>query len=651
MPATSARLHAVALLGYVSVAVIFAWPLPLQLDRALPGPPGGDTAVYAWNLWVFRHEILSHGTSPFFTSEILHATPPVALTLHNYTPAANLVALPLISLVGTLPAFNLLVVLAGALSAYAAFLLARQQVGDPAAAWIGGALFGFSPFMTARQMAHFSLVQAAALPLFALVLHRIARDGFSWSHAMALGAALALAYASDPYYAVYCALIGLFVAGWHVLDVERRGSPAPRGLRLAVNAIILLAAAAVLATLVAGGMHIEIGALRVSMRGLHTPVLVLTVLVACRAWIAWWPRISWQPAPLATFTRAGLVAALTAAGLLAPILAAMAAHAGDAQWIAPPVHWRSSPPGVDLLAFLAPNPVGTLTGGLASGWLASKPDGLYENVASIPWTAIVALAAAIGWAGLRLPRFWTAFTVAAAGLALGPFVTAGGVNTYVPTPWALLRYVPVVGAARMPTRLTILVMVGAAVLLAHAVAALRRRGPESRAPGRWIPVAAIGACLLIELCPAPRQLYPVQVPAFTVLLASDPRPVTVMHLPFGLRDGLSSAGDFSAYAQLLQTYHEKPLIGGYLSRLPQGEVARYREIALFDVLLDLSEGRPVSADRLDRARGTYTGPALSLGYVIVDTSRASPELVAFARDALDLQHLGTEGPLSLYIVR
>jgi hypothetical protein len=650
MPATGARLHAVALLGYVSVAVLFAWPLPLQLDGALPGPPGGDTAVYVWNLWVFRHEILSHGSSPFFTSVILHATPPVPLTLHNYTPAANLVALPLISLLGTVPAFNLLVMLAGALSAYAAFLLARQQVGDPAAAWIGGALFGFSPFMTARQMAHFSLVQAAALPLFALVLHRIGRDGYSWSRALALGATLALAYASDPYYAVYCGLIGLFVAGWHVLDVERRGSPAPRGLRLAVNAVILLAAAAVLATLVAGGMHVEAGALRVSMRGLYTPVLVLTVLVVCRAWIAWWPRISWHAAPLVTFTRAGLVAALTAVAVLAPILAAMAAHAGEGQWIAPPVHWRSSPPGVDLMAFLAPNPVGTLTGGLASGWLASKPDGLYENVASIPWTAIVALAAAIGWAGLRLPRFWTAFTVAAAVLALGPFVTAGGVNTYVPTPWALLRYVPILGAARMPTRLTILVMLGAAVLLAHAVAALRRRGPR---PGRWMPAAAIGACLLIELCPAPRPLYPVQVPAFTALLASDPRPTTVMHLPFGLRDGLSSAGDFSAYAQLLQTYHEKPLIGGYLSRLPRGEVARYREMPLLDVLLDLSEGRPVSADRLNwAARRPYADrPALPLGYVIVDTSRASPELQAFARDALDLELLRTEGPLSLYIVR
>ena len=33
-------------------------------------------------------------------------------------------------------------------------------------------------------------------------------------------------------------------------------------------------------------------------------------------------------------------------------------------------------------------------------------------------------------------------------LALGPFVHVAGVNTYLPTPWTLLRYVPLIGEAR-----------------------------------------------------------------------------------------------------------------------------------------------------------------------------------------------------------
>src|SRR3712207_6835987 len=101
MPATGARLHAVALLGYVCVAVVFTWPLSRYLTTALPGSPGGDTGVYVWNLWLFRHEIVAHGHFPFFTREILAATPPVPLALHNYTTFANVLAFPLLPPLGT----------------------------------------------------------------------------------------------------------------------------------------------------------------------------------------------------------------------------------------------------------------------------------------------------------------------------------------------------------------------------------------------------------------------------------------------------------------------------------------------------------------------------------------------------------------------
>ena len=35
-------------------------------------------------------------------------------------------------------------------------------------------------------------------------------------------------------------------------------------------------------------------------------------------------------------------------------------------------------------------------------------------------------------------------------LALGPFVHVAGINTYVPGPWALLRYVPLIGLVHTP---------------------------------------------------------------------------------------------------------------------------------------------------------------------------------------------------------
>src|SRR6185295_12892140 len=73
---------------------------------------------------------------------------------------------------------------------------------------------------------------------------------------------------------------------------------------------------------------------------------------------------------------------------------------------------------------------------------------------------------------------WMAFTAFFAVLSLGPFVKVGGIDTYLPTPWALLRYAPVIGAARMPTRLAVLTSLGVSMLLAMAVQRLRQRSPR-----------------------------------------------------------------------------------------------------------------------------------------------------------------------------
>jgi hypothetical protein len=648
MPATGARLHAVALFGYVSVAVLFVWPLPLHVGEALLGAPGGDTGVYVWNLWVFRHEIVETGRLPFLTDAILSATPSVPLTLHNYTTAANLVAFPLLPRFGTVATFNALTVGSSVLSAYVMFLFLRVRVGDTAAAWLGGLLYGFSPFMTARQMAHFSLVQAAALPAFALLLYRLQIDAPTVRRSLAAGAIVAWAFLSDPYYAVYCALMAVFLIGWEAVVLERHEGSAPLALRAGLDLTIMVLAGLVVAMILRGGGRMDLFGLRVSMVRLYTPVLLLTILVLVRTWIALRPRISWRSQRMRRLVPVGLVAGVTCVALLAPVLSAMTRHMGEGQWISPPVWWRSSAPGVDLLAFFVPNPVGTFLGGAASGWLARMPDGLVENVAAIPWTVLVTIAIAVVYAGVRLPVYWSVFTALAALLALGPFVHVAGVNTYIPTPWALLRYLPVIGAARMPTRLTILVMLGVAVLLACALKGLRARSGRP-----WVPTLLVGALMLVELFPAPRTLHPVRVPGFYSTLAADPRSVHVMHLPIGLRDGLSSTGDFSAHAQFLQTFHGKPLVGGYLSRLPRREVQRYRQIPLLSVLLDLSEGAEISAARravaMDQAHETAI--RLKIGYVIVDTSRVSPELVAFARSALHLEHVETDGGQELYIVR
>jgi hypothetical protein len=238
-----------------------------------------------------------------------------------------------------------------------------------------------------------------------------------------------------------------------------------------------------------------------------------------------------------------------------------------------------------------------------------------------------------------------AFTCFWSLLALGPFIKVAGYSTFVPTPWALLRYFPVVGAARVPTRMTVMVMFGVAILLAMSIRELRSRS-------RWgtAVAAAVGVLLALELVPAPRVLYSADVPAVYKTIAADPRPLRVVTLPFGLRDGLSSRGDFSAAYQYFQTAHEKPLVGGYVSRLPQRGMARYRRNRVLRVLLRLSEGRavepPLMAAALTEAPDVLR--RLQIGWIVVDSSRSAPELREFALRAFQLTPIFSEGGYELY---
>ena len=634
--------QAAVFLAYIAIAAAFAWPLPLHVGSAFPGDVAGDLGVYVWNLWVFRHEIVAHGHLPFMTVEILPLAAPVPLALHNYTTAANAAAFFLLPVFGTVATFNLLTLLSSALAAYGMFLLARRVTGDSHAAWVAGLAFGFCPFMNARATAHFSLVQAAPLPLFILLFDRFRRRP-SFHLAVATGACVAWAFLSDPYYAVYCLLISGAMLVHAACDVRIGHVCAPSWPRHALTALLVCLAGLIAGIVIRGGGRFELFGLRVSMTRLYTPVLVFTVLLLFRLGLSIRPYVTLVGAPPPL--RAVVVLGLTCAVLLSPVLSALSLEFRRSGWINPPTLWRSSPPGADLLSFFLPNPLHPWWRHLTENGLAREPGGFVENVVAIPWTVIliVSVGAVSAWA--RLPRFWIVLTAFFALLALGPFVHAAGVLTYVPGPWALLRYVPVIGAARMPQRFAIVVMIGMAMLMAHVVRDLRLRARRA-----WVVTAVITVILAFELVPAPRPLYSASVPSVYEIIARDPRPVRVLNLPFGLRDGLSSHGNTNAAWQYYQTVHQKPIMGGYLSRLPKKGVDLYSARPVIRKLFKLSAGDVPSAEKTREAAALAheMRHELNIGYVVIDSALASPELAEFARQAFDLEFVAVDGTYQLF---
>jgi hypothetical protein len=557
---------------------------------------------------------------------------------------ANLLALPFLTPLGVVPTFNLIYLFVTALSGYAMFLLARTIKAGAVEAWLAGAMFAWSPMLVTRGAGHFSLVAAAPLPLFVLLLirahqHRRLRDG-AW-----LGMTIALAFAADVYYAVYCVLIAAAYMAWHFVHVERRSDTGcdRRAPWRALDVLILLVGALVVALVITGGWVFTLFGQTIGVRELYTPVLVLTILIMARVARRYRAiRMPIDRAALVNTTQLALVAGLVAALFLAPVLSAVWDRVAEGRFVSPPIYWRSSPAGVDLLAIVLPNPNHPLAPNAWRGWLSHRFDGYLESVASIPLIAVLTLFMA--WRrGWHPPRMWVALGLAFSLLAVGPFLHIGGVNTYVAGPWALLRYVPVVGLARNPSRFAVLIMLVIALLFALGLTFIRNTG---RPWLRW----AIATIVILELLPIPRPLYSARVPAIYDRVATDPHDARVLQLPFGVRDGVSSFGSYTARTQFFQTRHGKPLIGGVLSRVSERRVKAIRSDVMLDALMRLSEGKllePGAAGRL-AANAPHFLARANVGYVVIDQTRASPALVDFAMHTLHLEELEADGPFVLY---
>ncbi len=634
--------------GYLAVAVAFTWPLSAHLDTHLTGPPSGDTGVYVWNIWVFQHELLENGHFPFFTSTIFSLSSQADLSLHNYTVFADLLGLPLVRFLGIVAAFNVIYLVLIVLTAYAMYLLARDVAGDGLEAWLGGLLLAVSPALIARGTAHFSLVAAAPLPIFALLLRRVERTGRRLDMA-ALGATMAWATYCDPYYGVYCLVLGAWHLTARLLDV-RLATPgwdrSRRPFRL-VDVLIVVAGVVSLLIAVTGGTSVSVGGLAIGLRSLYTPVLILTVLILARAVLTFRPSIRWRgSAEIWSFVRLAPYGVLTAVLLLSPLLAALTNRVLEGRYVTPRVFWRSSTPGVDLLAYLMPNPNHVLFRPWFAEWLATRDGGLVANVAAIPIVALAVIAVAVWIVRTRVNRYWLGLAIGSGMLALGPFVTIAGINLAVPTPWAILRYLPVIGGARAPARFTVLVMMAVAVLFTLALKAITRNYPARRS----LVLTGVSALLLLELVPAPRPLYAATPSPVYDIIAADARGVRILELPFGVRDGLSSVGNFSASAQFNQTRHRKKLIGGYLSRVSGGRVASIRRFPVLRALILLSEGQSVPAELEAKARRhAYDFVRRArIGYVVVRRGRASAELVDFAIRVLDLEKVAEWDTRILY---
>ncbi|HEV3232254.1 MAG TPA: hypothetical protein VG245_08370 [Candidatus Dormibacteraeota bacterium] len=170
VPAALRRPGSLALLA---LAVYTALTLGLfNVAWAHPGRTwigvGGDPNLVSWFLaWV--PYAISHGHNPLL-SDALNYPAGVNLMWNTSMPLAAVLLWPVTALGGPVLAYNVLLTASVALSAWTAFIAIRWLTGSAPGAFLGGLLYGFSPYMLTQSLAHVHVVAVFLAPLLLMLL-------------------------------------------------------------------------------------------------------------------------------------------------------------------------------------------------------------------------------------------------------------------------------------------------------------------------------------------------------------------------------------------------------------------------------------------------------------------------------------------------
>jgi hypothetical protein len=192
---TPSRAAAVALSLYLIVSLLlFGLPIFADPTHTYVGVgPGGDCEAYMWFLAWWPHAIV-HGLNPFVTPD-LWAPVGTNLTWANSTPGGAILAAPVTLAFGPVAGYNLLVLTAPALAAWAAFLLCREVTGTFWPSLLGGYVFGFSSYELGHLLGHLSHVLIFPIPLAAYLVVRAVRGTIGpIAFVLALAATLTLQF-------------------------------------------------------------------------------------------------------------------------------------------------------------------------------------------------------------------------------------------------------------------------------------------------------------------------------------------------------------------------------------------------------------------------------------------------------------------------
>ncbi len=510
------KIYALVLASYVLVALVFTYPLGINLNSHIPAyGKGGDAHSFVWNSWNFKKMLESGTKAPLTTSYLLIPFQP-NLSFHTYTLFRNGLVFILSWFLPFLMSFNLVTLFMFVASAFGAYLLTQRFCRNTFAAFVSGVIFSFAPFKLARLMAHYNFVDSACLPFFVLFLF-LALERKKTGYAVGAGLLLALIGYSSYYYLIFTLVfLTLFVLYSLLTDraqaLYRRPEIKTEPVKLPARIVILFQ----------NRFFYQLGIIGLIWIVLFSPILVNI--------------FKYQK-----------------------------------EYLVEKKVFGKSP---DLIQLVTPAPMSLL-----NRYVIKAEDYGTEKVIFVGFIAIIlALYSLLLMRRKAFLPFWLGIAFIYIMLSLGPDLIIGG-KRIIGLPYQILHSLPILSGARNPSRYIIFAMLSLGVLSACSLEDILQRVKKTRYHRMLIPVVS-GLCLLLlcgEYLTAPLRMFDLKPHEFYRTIAADEDRCTVLEVPFSVSGKGKSFGlkERLGLYQYYQTVHQKDLASGWLANLPDKIFAYY----------------------------------------------------------------------------
>jgi len=593
--------HLIVLAVYVFLALVLTLPLATEFSTHVPGD-GIDAPPLTWNLWWVKHALVDLKANPFDSDSLFY---PIKINLAFYTLTVlpGVLSIALQGVVGLVAASNFMLLSSYVLGAWGAFLLIEHILcvaivprlkGQSSAVKAGW----MTPLRVAAFVGGFIYAFSSSKLFFA-----------------ALGQSNIASSQWIPYYILFLCKMRQ--------SPQRLKPPIMAGLFLLFQtwAEMTYASFLIIFTVLFSAYHLLSGQRSRSLSRFVMGLFIIAIIFLIGI------------API----MANMLPDLVTEGNF------LMERTGFAEAFSS-----------DILGLVVPTQLHPWLGGWVGNLNFPHDKGQHLFLGFI--TLALALYGTVRWLDRGVVRFWVITTSAFLLLSLGPTARFNGIDLSIPLPFQLLQRLPFFNANRYPGRISVMVVMGLAVLASFGILSLWQALAGRSLRWRTLVGAGLASLLIFEHLSVPLPLSDLRIPEVYQLIGQNPAEATVLDIPVAWRNGFRVTGTMDPvimFSQFYQTTHEKRLLSGNTSRNPEYKFQYFTELPVINSLIALETGHPLppGTAAADAGVAAQVLRFFNIRYVVVHTAQAGPEMIAYIESALPVERFYKTDDIVAYRVK